>query len=397
MSRAEFPASFDIDPGFDDNEAYNKIAYEKVIKPIVGFLLFHAFDLARITFDVQSSMGRLAFQVGQIDWEHLDLLPKQEKMREASTIVTGIAVASAVGAKLFNAIAARYTDKKDFAAQDYVLAATSGSLIFIVADFIEEATALKGIAMPGTIAIFAAFAVYSVIMTALTSKDSSNKIYFPKQLNEELCPTFPEAGKAEKALNALTGLFYGIKIAIPFWAYEREIRNITVPLSIGQNAVVASAGVAGAIIGSQMTNYPKLFHWFLALTKAAGTAGLSYAAQSGIASFSLMFYYGCLDGNVCWDEDINRHLTPLFAVSSVAIGLFSGLSSRYRFQENHEGKQVIIHTVTHPRETISKISNKLSGCFSCLFNNDQIATTDEEATQTINVDVDEQTPLLTGS
>ena len=369
---------------------------------VAGGTIYHGLDFLRIALVTQSLSSRWLFQLF-VELERYGVAPLPAVQQSwLGWPIAGAAFLSALTVKIINA---RGGDKYR-SAQDYLFAIFSSSVLYIILDFSSAAinTTSNLISERGNrenigyilLSFFsstsALIPLISLFMTQLVIPDSSDRI--TKQFDEQHFPAYPDATKKEKCLNITTGLSYSTAIAALFWTINREVQRQTSPMEHWQMPIAAAYALVSAGIGYHLTNHPKVTHAFIALSKAAKDGALSYAALSGIAFHILMELHRCVEPP-CWDTAWHDVLAGTLTPLAISIGVFSGLTTLFHFEENHTANEKLIDRVINaPGRIKNKVTSFLSNCCCSLFGKnhaghsdlEEINSSDDELSSIVEID-----------
>lgn len=305
---------------------------------------FFVFDVLRIYCNTQILMQRMLYTILQeLDTNFSIRLPDELKTAGwfNAAIFFAPALLATVAVKLRNIqqrIAsgvgetrmARYATGRYAGAEIYLFSAFSGSVGFMMYDMLRMLVGSDSEKTP-SFPMFCVISVLSVFtLTALTTKlafvDTDDRVTL-KDFKQLSGPVFSDVSRFERVLNAACGIGAGaVAASMTVWEVRRELANQTVPLSTAAQALLASSVVVSAGIGALLTDYPKLFHCFLMLSK------FTYGFFVSLAAFSGHSYF--LQSN---PENSNNSLGYLAMWLSFAgcMGMFNAMITRFPFQPNH--------------------------------------------------------------
>ena len=307
---------------------------------------YHALDFARINLVTQALLSRWLYQffieLERNEWG----IPSPIKLTWLNWPITGGAFTAAVIVKIINL---RKQDKQGnyLSAQDYLFAGFSSSILYFALDAILDAKVMaENMSAPWFIATTIGVPVLAFFAAATIIPDSSNQIHI--KLDSDKFPVYPNASRKEKSLNMISGLAYASAITMLLWCINRELRKETVPLETWQLVVAGAYLIPAAAAGWLLTQYPKVFHGFIAASKGIRDAALSYAGLSGLGYLTLIVIHDCTKGP-CWGDDGTEesYLTSLFIPIALSIGVFSAATTLFRYKEKHAGNEKLIKGVTY--------------------------------------------------
>lgn len=262
-------------------------------------------------------------------------------------------------------------------AQDYAYAVFTSSIVYFLLDAVSSTGKLGSINVWWFVGITALVPVVSIGSARTATPDTSDQLIVkPNQLNG--VRAYPNADKTEKLLNAITGAVYGANIFILFWNVNREIHGKTVPTEMWQLVVSSLYVVANAAVGYKLTDHPKAFHAVVASSKFMRDASFAYAALSGLA-FHILNRLTLEDR-----EAVEMGLTFPFIALSIGIGVFSALTSLFRYDDNHQSyvdnKEMILNLPGKIKDGASSLASSISSCFGSMFSYCCAYCADEEDT-----------------
>jgi len=330
-----------------------------------GDATYHILDFIRVFFVLQSLTSRWLYQLF-LELDEYGWAPDKEIQKEyLGYPIASVALAFAIVFKVANAAQQKWLagrniplpdieasdsegededstfvrETKYLAAEDYGFAVFSSSMLYMILDAISQTGRMGKLPVGWFITTTALVPITAFILAKTAMPDTKNII-----MGGNKFPTYPDASRTEKLLDAGSGAVYGSSLLVIFWTINRELANKTVPLEIWQGGVAAGAVILSAISGYHMVNHPKAFHGVVTLSKGIRDASLAYAALSGLA-YQVLTQIATCPHFPCWGADEAPPLTTAFTMISAFIGIFSAATSLYRYDEKHQANLENIQTI----------------------------------------------------
>lgn len=322
------------------------------IQPAASRILFHCFDFFRIYTIIQFLADRYADQVFNEVGRYADrpTLDADHYPDTSAPIMLGSALA-AITVKTINVI---YSKKYEsyLAAQDFVYALFSSSLLFFVGDLFSSSGYMPSLSifqfvMISLIGVFAMMAIFLKLTTPLSSdkmifsrNPQSQIIYF-----DEYATAFPHPSKTERVLNAVGSVGHIASLSTFFWVLNHEIQNGVAPLAIWQKVMLGLSAAGLGVFGAfTVTDHPKYYLSFLMAVMFLNSAAIAYAGISALACFAN-----------CQNYHAAYVIAPGIFVALLN-GLFSASHIQYDFENTHAANKNI-------EEMFVKISDKAASIF----------------------------------
>ena len=332
-----------------------------------GITVAHqSIDFLKITLVTTALMARWLHQLF-LELNRYDLEPAKEVQQTWLGLpIVGIAVLLSVTAKILN-----YTlGEKKYV--DYLHALFSSSLIYYGLDVISNEGTIGSMPLGWFVATSAIFLPLTIaFFFKWTMPDSDHELICSlTDLNELNPPRYPLASLNERRINMITALKYGVpSITTLSWSINREMHGGTVGLPTWQKVFIAMYALIAAKIGFELTEHPKFFQGFVALSKALKYGSLSYASMSGI--FYMMIIYQCDNRKFCINDNAQTILTWSCFIIALTIALYAAASARFQFEKNHQVNENLIASIKEKKTTavegcgamFQKAGSGLSNCF----------------------------------
>lgn len=302
--------------------------------------LYHVLDFSRIALVTQTLLARWLHQLF-LELKRYDAAPSMEVQQTwLGYPIIGMAASLSLFAKVMNGI---YSKEKYLAAEDYVAAIFRSAHFYFLLDLWSGAESMplgvfiatSAIALPLLVAFFTKHAL----------PDSDNQ---KVNLDFMSRSRISIGSNTERPFNFMEGLHYGTTALATFlWAVNREIHGKTVALPAWQFGLLGVGMLCSAKVGYDLTDNPILFQLLAMGSKFLRDGALAYAAASGI------FYMVCRDEPSCSDLGAQIALKLACFIIAVSVGLYSALTTRFRFEENCERIEKTISSIRHAPETIA--------------------------------------------
>lgn len=321
---------------------------------LLSAFAFHFADFLRIMFVTTGLLSRWLIQLF-MELNHYDVGPSQLAQQTwLGLVLLGTGSAFSLISKSLNACIPNHYF------QDYVFAMFSSSLLYFALDIVSH-NGNVGVMPLGS--FIASSAVCIPLAIALFLKiahpDSHTEIVATlTQLKALRLPAYPSVSLSERLLNIIGGLVYaGSSLATFFWTVNREVYGKTMPLPTWQKGLLFLYLLVGGKIGFETTDHPNFYQTFVAFSKMIKEGSLTYSVMSGI--FSMIAAYQCPKQDFCFSDEARTMFSYACFFMAMAIGMYSGVTTRFQFQSNHEGNLALIDTIYAAPE---KIKSGVSGC-----------------------------------
>lgn len=334
--------------------------YRSLLASKLGTATYHFINFSKIFLVTTALFARWLHQFF-LELNRYGVEPTKEAQETWVGLVTlGIAAFLSMIVKLLNY---RYSETKY---ADYLYAGFSSSLFYYGLDLLSNEGKIGSMPL-GCFVVSSC--IFIPIVVSLFYKwtvfDSHSKLmYSLRQLNEFNPPKYPLASRNERRLNIITGLKYGVPSVTTFiWNVNREVFGKTVETPTWQKCLIAMYFLIAGKIGFELTHHPKFFQGFAAFSKVLKNGSLSYAALSGI--FYLAVVYQCENKKYCLDGNFQTYLNYICFSLALMMGLYSGATTRFQFEKNHQGNLDFIAAVQNfPAAFNAKKTEVIDGCGS---------------------------------
>ncbi|OGT44342.1 MAG: hypothetical protein A3F13_08965 [Gammaproteobacteria bacterium RIFCSPHIGHO2_12_FULL_40_19] len=185
----------------------------------------------------------------------------------------------------------------------------------------------------------------------------------------------------EKLLNANTGMIHAAtSLLAATWNIGREVNGKTMPLQWAEiGGVIVPGAVLGALVGSQLSNYPGIFQKFVMVAKFLKAVSLIFAAISAILFMANVYY--CGNKTFCANESTRLSFTFGTLIPSLLLGLYRAMHTEFRFQDNHianekqiqKGNNAVTFISAHVQALVRKISDCCSKAGDQTVRNDDVS------------------------
>lgn len=332
---------------------------------LLGSILFHVADFLRITFVTTGLLSRWLIQLF-MELDHYNLGPsKSAQQTWLGLVLLGVGASLSLMSKSLNAcISGHYF-------QDYLFAMFSSSLLYFALDIVSNHGSVGTMSLGGFVASSAVCIPLAIaFFLKIAHSDSYTEVVATlAKLKALQLPSYPNVPLSERLLNVGGGLVYaGSSLATFFWTVNREVYGRTMPLPIWQKGLLFLYLLIAGKIGFEVTDHPNFYQTFVAFSKMLKEGSLTYSVMSGI--FSLIAVYQCNKQDSCFNEETRTVFSYACFFMAMAIAIYSGATTRFQFQKNHEGHVALIDTIYAAPEKIKSgcadFSNTVSsGASSC--------------------------------
>jgi len=321
-------------------------------KSTVSVLAYHLFDFLRICTAIQFLCGQYADQVF-VEMDRYGQKPSHEAQEswKTSLPIMGGSAAAATIAKAINV----YYSKRDgryVAAQDYIYALFSSSIVFLAGDLFSSSGYMP--VMPeltfilvSLLGVCAAMAIFFKIVTPI----SSDKIICV----DEAAKAFPNPNRTERLLNAVGSVGHVASLSTFFWVLNHELNNGPAPLALWQKISLGLGATGSALFGAKtITDHPKSYLYFLMAVIFLNSSAMTYSSYSSLFIGPLKNEHPHLHNQ--------ESLIAFGTILSATVGSFSALTFQYDLKTKHESNLAVEKMISDARDKINGLFQRCRNC-----------------------------------